>query len=113
MTNDRRLVRWRIRRADWINGDCRRHVAHVQAGDELKFGRPQIGCRCWLAISGGIDVPVVLGVAPPICAPVSADLKGALCVRAITSWDLGVTAFAKLRDSAQKEFPRGRHRTIG
>ncbi len=37
------------------------HVAHLQAGDELKFGRVQIGCRCWLAISGGIDVPVVLG----------------------------------------------------
>jgi antagonist of KipI len=37
------------------------HVAHLQAGDELKFGRAQIGWRCWLAISGGIDVPVVLG----------------------------------------------------
>lgn len=37
------------------------HVAHVQGGDELKFGRAQIGCRCWLAISGGIDVRVVLG----------------------------------------------------
>ena len=36
------------------------HVAHLQAGDELKFGRAHIGCRCWLAISGGIDVPVVL-----------------------------------------------------
>jgi antagonist of KipI len=36
-------------------------VAHLQRGDELKFGRAQIGCRCWLAISGGIDVPVVLG----------------------------------------------------
>jgi antagonist of KipI len=36
------------------------HVAHLRSGDELKFGRPQIGCRCWLAISGGIDVPVVL-----------------------------------------------------
>jgi antagonist of KipI len=36
------------------------HVAHLQAGDELKFGRAQFGCRCWLAISGGIDVPVVL-----------------------------------------------------
>jgi antagonist of KipI len=32
----------------------------LQAGDELKFGRAQIGCRCWLAISGGIDVPHVL-----------------------------------------------------
>src|SRR5262245_25634741 len=37
------------------------HVAHLQRGEELKFGRAQIGCRCWLAISGGIDVPVVLG----------------------------------------------------
>jgi antagonist of KipI len=37
------------------------HVAHLQPGDELKFARAQIGCRCWLAISGGIDVPVVIG----------------------------------------------------
>jgi antagonist of KipI len=37
------------------------HVAHLQSGHELKFGRAQIGCRCWLATSGGIDVPVVLG----------------------------------------------------
>jgi antagonist of KipI len=37
------------------------HIARVQSGDELKFGGAQIGCRCWLAISGGIDVPVVLG----------------------------------------------------
>src|SRR5512133_2233187 len=37
------------------------HVAHLQRGDELRFGRAQIGCRCWLAISGGIDVSVVLG----------------------------------------------------
>jgi antagonist of KipI len=37
------------------------HVAYLQADDELKFGRAQAGCRCWLAISGGIDVPIVLG----------------------------------------------------
>jgi antagonist of KipI len=36
------------------------HVAHLQRGEELKFGRAEIGCRCWLAISGGIDVPIVL-----------------------------------------------------
>jgi antagonist of KipI len=36
------------------------HVAHLQGGDKLKFGRAHTGCRCWLAISGGIDVPVVL-----------------------------------------------------
>jgi antagonist of KipI len=37
------------------------HTARLQAGEELRFGRPRIGCRAWLAISGGIDVPVVLG----------------------------------------------------
>ena len=36
------------------------HAAWVHAGEEVKFGRPQIGCRCWLAIAGGIDVAVVL-----------------------------------------------------
>ena len=37
------------------------HAAFVPAGEELKFGRPRVGCRAWLAISGGIDVPIVLG----------------------------------------------------
>ena len=37
------------------------HATRLQAREELKFGRPQIGCRCWLAISGGVDVPIVLG----------------------------------------------------
>ena len=37
------------------------HTAFLRAGEELKFGQPQIGCRSWLAISGGIDVPLVLG----------------------------------------------------
>jgi len=36
------------------------HAALVRAGDELKFGRSEIGCRAWLAISGGINVPIVL-----------------------------------------------------
>ena len=37
------------------------HVARLQTGDELKFRTSQIGCRAWLAISGGVDVPIVLG----------------------------------------------------
>jgi antagonist of KipI len=37
------------------------HAARVGLGEEIKFGRPQIGCRCWLAISGGVDLPIVLG----------------------------------------------------
>jgi antagonist of KipI len=37
------------------------HAARVLAGEEVKVGRPRIGCRCWLAIAGGVDVPDVLG----------------------------------------------------
>ena len=37
------------------------HATRLQAREELKFGRPQIGCRSWLAISGGVDVPIALG----------------------------------------------------
>jgi antagonist of KipI len=37
------------------------HAALINAGEELKFNHPKIGCRGWLAISGGIDVPTVLG----------------------------------------------------
>jgi antagonist of KipI len=36
------------------------HAARVHAGEEVKIGRSQIGCRCWLAIAGGVDVAVVL-----------------------------------------------------
>lgn len=36
------------------------HAAAIKAGQELKINRPKMGCRCWLAISGGIDVPIVL-----------------------------------------------------
>ena len=31
------------------------------AGAMLRFGRPRIGCRAYLAVAGGIDVPVVFG----------------------------------------------------
>jgi antagonist of KipI len=60
---DERIVAWCGGEFDvWIGSRSlpAGHVAHLRSGDELKFGRPQIGCRCWLAISGGADVPVVL-----------------------------------------------------
>jgi antagonist of KipI len=37
------------------------HPALVRAGEEFSIESPTCGCRAWLAISGGIDVPVVLG----------------------------------------------------
>src|SRR4029077_6328447 len=37
------------------------HAARVHAGEQVKFGRPNAGCRCWLAISGGIEIAPVLG----------------------------------------------------
>ncbi|MEY2479870.1 MAG: antagonist of KipI [Verrucomicrobiota bacterium] len=37
------------------------HVAALRAGEELVINQSKIGSRAWLAISGGIDVPLVLG----------------------------------------------------
>ena len=62
--SDQRLVAW-------CGGefDVRRGSTPIPAGrltllgpDEvLKFNHPRTGSRCWMAISGGIDVPLVLG----------------------------------------------------
>ena len=73
------------------------HVAYLQRGDELNFRRAEIGCRCWLAISGGIDMPMVLGSR-------STDLRanfGGIEGRALRDGDVllarqpGSSAFAK------------------
>ena len=37
------------------------HPALVRSGEDLSIETPAIGCRAWVAISGGIDVPIVLG----------------------------------------------------
>jgi len=36
------------------------HAMRVKAGDNLKLGMAQSGCRTYLAVAGGIDVPVVM-----------------------------------------------------
>src|SRR6266481_7598701 len=35
------------------------HAGSVSAGEKLKIGAPKVGCRAWLAISGGIYVEPV------------------------------------------------------
>src|SRR5436309_15586151 len=37
------------------------HPALVRSGEDFSIESPAIGCRAWIAISGGINVPVVLG----------------------------------------------------
>ena len=82
------------------------HAALVPAGDELKFGRSEIGCRAWLTISGGINVSVV---APPISEPVLEDSTVVRCEMA--------TFFRLFRSRGQRlqlrASPRGLRRTIG
>ena len=65
--------------AAWCGGDFEARVdstaipaGHpflLRAEEKLIIDRPQIGCRAWLAVSGGIDVPIVLGSR-------STDLRG-------------------------------------
>src|SRR5207302_1061838 len=45
------------------------HSAIVSSNEELIISGPRRGCHAWLAISGGIEVPVVLGSR-------STDLRG-------------------------------------
>jgi antagonist of KipI len=61
--DDHRLVAWcgggfdvRIGSTALPSG----HVGRIQRGEELVVNPPRIGCRAWLAISGGIDVPKIL-----------------------------------------------------
>ena len=46
-----------------VNGQPRRHgrAIAVAAGDGLSFGFMKSGARAYVAVAGGIDVPVVLG----------------------------------------------------
>jgi antagonist of KipI len=37
------------------------HAAVIREGEELTIDRAKAGCRAWLAVSGGIDVPPMLG----------------------------------------------------
>jgi antagonist of KipI len=69
---DQRVVAWcggafnvRIGNEDLPPG----HAGLVDRDDELIMTAPQAGSRAWLAISGGIDVPLVLGSR-------STDLRG-------------------------------------
>ena len=62
--SDNRIVAWcggefsaRIGSAPLPAG----HAALVHAGEEFSIDAPIAGCRGWIAISGGIDVPFVLG----------------------------------------------------
>ncbi|HEX4667017.1 MAG TPA: biotin-dependent carboxyltransferase family protein [Chthoniobacterales bacterium] len=59
------------RRIAWGGGAFRARIgddeipagrrAVVRPGEELEFEMATAGCRAWLAIAGGIDVPLVLG----------------------------------------------------
>lgn len=46
-----------------LDGDAIRtwRTLTVRKGSTLTFGEPRLGTRCYLAISGGIDVPPVMG----------------------------------------------------
>jgi len=55
----------------WCGADFEAHIGnqplpperavHVAAGETITFGFPKSGLRAWLAVAGGIDVPLVLG----------------------------------------------------
>jgi len=82
---DERIVAWCGGEFDVQidHGHCRPGMSrNLQAGDELKFGSRSNWLPMLARNFGRIDVPVVLVVARPICAPISADSKAGRCVMA-------------------------------
>lgn len=61
---DQRIIAWCGGESDVRIGSTSvppGHSIFVQAGERVKFAPAKIGSRCWLAVSGGIDVPLLLG----------------------------------------------------
>jgi antagonist of KipI len=61
---DERLVAWSGGEFDAHFGSTSLPAGHpvlIREGEELVIERPKTGCRAWVAVSGGFDVPVVLG----------------------------------------------------
>lgn len=48
----------------------------VSRGTRLRFGEPQVGARSYLAIAGGIDVPLILGSRSTHCSSDTGGLDG-------------------------------------
>jgi len=61
---DDRIIAWSGGEFSARHGETRLpsgHACFIRSGEEVKFEQPEFGCRAWLAVSGGIDVPLVLG----------------------------------------------------
>jgi antagonist of KipI len=61
---DERIVAWGGGEFDVCIGSTplpEGHSVFIEQGEKLEIDRPKTGCRLWLAISGGIDVPLALG----------------------------------------------------
>lgn len=48
----------------------------VKAGSRISFGTRRVGARCYLAIAGGIDVPIILGSRSTHIASQTGGMKG-------------------------------------
>ena len=120
--SDRRAIAWcggTFTRASETDRDSQPDAPPASSADEeLKAAPAQRGGRAWLAISGGIEVPPVLGSRiDRSCAPASAGLDG----RALRDGDeipLGKAAPARSDArvatwSAPAEWSRSRERASG
>jgi len=94
------------------HGHCRPgNVAYLQSlVNELKFGsRSKLAADAGLAISGGIDVPVVLVVARPICVANFGGFEG----RALRDGDRLLLARPPGSPPRLQPFLHGLRHTIG
>jgi len=82
----------------------------VAAGTELAFGKVRFGCRAYVAVAGGIDVPAVLGSRS---ADPRARIGGGSGGRALAAGDAIGAAAASPRSAALLEALRARAEADG
>lgn len=75
----------------------------LKAGSTLIFGTRRAGARCYLAIAGGIDVPMVMGSRSTHIASQIGGMKG----RGLAQEDVLIagTPFSRQRDMVGREVP--------
>ncbi|MCP9463553.1 MAG: biotin-dependent carboxyltransferase family protein [Nitrospira sp.] len=52
------------------------HGINIRQGDRLAFGPRRVGFRCYVAVTGGFDVPVILGSRSTHCPSRTGGLEG-------------------------------------
>ncbi|MEP6495149.1 MAG: biotin-dependent carboxyltransferase family protein [bacterium] len=112
------------------------HPIFVTRGATLRFGQPRIGCHAYVAVAGGVDVPIVfgsrstylraqfggfegralrsgdlvqVGAASPLSERIAGSLRESDAVPAVARWSLGGSLRPRYGDDPTARLIAGAH----